>query len=325
MPSAYFFWKENIEMAINKYMKAALKAISYADINYKIERDVKELTGKNPMNDLRIDFERTVKINGEKTVPVVIYYPLTVTSNEVILFFHGGGWVSGTVESYARTCDLLGEMTGRRVVSVEYALAPEHPFPYAVEECYGVAKKLILGNSLFEAKPSDIILAGDSAGGNIAAAVSLMARDRGEFSINRQILIYPAVNNDHTENSQFESVRINGTDYLLTSKRLCEYLDMYASDPLDKYNPYFAPYIAKDLSDQPDTLIITAEFDPLRDEGEAYGEKLQKFGNYAEVHRIHDALHGFFSLPFRYSHVRQAYKIINEFLKTTQKGAADER
>ncbi|MBQ2915420.1 MAG: alpha/beta hydrolase [Clostridia bacterium] len=312
-------------MAINKYMRAALKALSYADIDYKLERNIKNLAGKNPMNDLRKDLKRTIKVKGKTPVPIAVYYPMTVISDEVILFFHGGGWVSGTVESYAKTCDILGEMTGRRVVAVDYALAPEYPFPYAVEECYGVARELILRNSLFDVKPSDVILAGDSAGGNIAAAVSLMARDRGEFSINRQILIYPAVNNDHTENSQFESVRTNGTDYLLTSKRLCEYLDMYASDPLDKYNPYFAPYIAKDLSDQPDTLIITAEFDPLRDEGEAYGEKLKEFGNYAEVHRIHDALHGFFSLPFRYPHVRQAYKIINEFLKNTEKGAADER
>ena len=154
-----------------------------------------------------------------------------------------------------------------------------------------------------------------------AAAVSLMARDRGEFSVKKQILLYPAVYNDHTENSPFESVRTNGTGYLLTSKKICEYLDMYAADPLDKYNPYFAPYLAKDLSNQPDTLIITAEFDPLRDEGEAYGEKLLEFGNYAEAHRIPDALHGFFSLPYKYSHVKKAYELINKFLnRNTEKG-----
>lgn len=300
-------------MAINKFMKAALKALSYGDLDYKIERDIKNLASKNPMIGLHIDIERIVT-RGERKIPVAIYYPVKATSNEVILFFHGGGWVTGNVDSYAATCDLLGEQTGRRVVSVDYALAPEFPFPHAVEDCYAVAKELILGDSFFEAKPSDIILAGDSAGGNIAAAVSLMARDRGEFKINRQILIYPAVNNDHSENSEFESVRTNGTDYLLTSKKICDYLDMYESDKMDRYNPYFAPYIAKDLSDQPDTLIITAEFDPLRDEGEAYGEKLKQFGNYAEIHRIGDALHGFFSLPFRYSHVRQAYKYINGFL-----------
>ncbi len=307
-------------MAINKFMKAALKAMSYADIDYKIERGVKKLAGKNPINGLHTDFERVIERDGRK-ITVAVYYPVEATSGDVILFFHGGGWVSGSVDSYARTCDMLGEKTGRRVVSVEYALAPEYPFPHAVEDCYAVAKELFCGNTFFEAKPSEIILAGDSAGGNLAAAVSLMARDRGDFDVKKQILIYPAVYNDHTENSPFESVRTNGTDYLLTSKKICEYLDMYAADPLDKYNPYFAPYLAKDLTNQPDTLIITAEFDPLRDEGEAYGEKLLQFGNYAETHRISDALHGFFSLPYKYSHVKQAYELINCFLsRNTGKG-----
>ena len=306
-------------MAINKLMRAALKALSYADIDYKLERDVKKLKSKNTITGLHIDLTKIIQRDGRR-VPVAIYYPENAISNEVILFFHGGGWVSGDVESYAATCNLFGEITGRRVVSVDYALAPEFPFPHALEDCYTVAKELFLGD-FFEAKPSDIILSGDSAGGNLAAAVSLMARDRGEFKINKQILIYPAVYNDHTENSPFDSVRTSGTDYLLTSKKVDEYMDMYAADPLDKYNPYFAPYISKDLSNQPDTLIITAEFDPLRDEGEAYGEKLKQFGNYAESHRISDGLHGFFSLPYTYGQVRQTYKIINEFLdRNKEKG-----
>ena len=313
-------------MAINKFMRAALKAMSYAEIDYKIERGVKKLAGKNPINGLHTDLEKIIERDGRK-IMVAIFYPVKVTSDEVILFFHGGGWVSGNIDSYARTCDMLGEKTGRRVVSVEYALAPERPFPHAVEDCYTVTKELFCGDGFFEARPSDIILAGDSAGGNLAAAVSLMARDRKEFKINRQILIYPAVYNDYTENSPFESVRTNGTEYLLTAKKLRDYIDMYASDPLDKYNPYFAPYLAKDLSDQPDTLIITAEFDPLRDEGEAYGQKLILFGNYAEIHRIKDALHGFFSLPYKYIHVKKTYEFINEFLNknTEERKKADER
>ena len=107
-------------MAINKFMKAALKALSYGDLDYKIERDIKNLASKNPMTGLHIDIERTV-IRGERKIPVAIYYPVKATSNEVILFFHGGGWVTGNVDSYAATCDLLGEQTGRRVVSVDYA------------------------------------------------------------------------------------------------------------------------------------------------------------------------------------------------------------
>lgn len=120
--------------------------------------------------------------------------------------------------------------------------------------------------------PDQITLIGDSAGGNLAAVVSLMARDRGEFLPRQQILLYPATNNDHTENSPFDSVRTNGKGYLLTSKRMVDYMALYRSSDEDLQNPYYAPILCSDLSDQPRTLIITAEFDPLRDEGEAYGE-----------------------------------------------------
>ena len=142
-----------------------------------------------------------------------------------------------------------------------------------------------------------------------------MARDRGEFFPKRQILLYPATNNDHTENSPFESVRTNGKGYLLTSKRMVDYMALYRSSDEDLQNPYYAPIISKDLSHQPKTLIITAEFDPLRDEGEAYGRKLSEAGNIVEIHRIHDALHGFMSLNPSFKHVKKAYRYINNFLK----------
>lgn len=118
----------------------------------------------------------------------------------------------------------------------------------------------------------------------------------------------------HDETSPFPSIRENGTDYLLTAKRLCDYMDLYAPEPRSRNSPYFAPLLAKDLTNQPDTLLITAEYDPLRDEGEAYGEALRAAGNYVEVHRMPDALHGFFALPPSYTQVRECYDIINHFL-----------
>lgn len=308
-------------MAINRFMKAALKAISYANIDYKGDRTVKNNVFIPVLGRIHSDVTRLIELDGRR-VEVTLYYPGETDSNEVLLFFHGGGWVSGSVNSYAGTCAMLSRYTGRRVVSVEYRLAPEFPFPYAADDCYTAAKKLIMDGTFFEVRPDDVILIGDSAGGNLAAAVSLMARDRGEFKINSQILLYPAVYNDHTESSPFPSVRENGTDYLLTSKRICEYMDLYGQSEEDKTNPYFAPYIAENLSVQPDTLIITAEFDPLRDEGEAYGKKLADAGNYAEIHRIPDALHGFFSLPARYTHVKQALGYINAFLGREQPDAS---
>ena len=208
----------------------------------------------------------------------------------------------------------MAKLTDRSVVSVDYRLAPEYRFPAAPEDCYAVAREIFLDLSLFGMRADQITLIGDSAGANLAAAVSLMARDRGEFLPRSQILIYPATAADHTENSPFPSVRENGTDYLLTSKRICEYMELYQSGPEDCENPYFAPLAAEDFSNQPQTLILTAEYDPLRDEGEAYGEALKRAGVPVEMHRIPDALHGFFSLPPRFAQVQKAYGYINRFL-----------
>lgn len=142
-----------------------------------------------------------------------------------------------------------------------------------------------------------------------------MARDRGEFMPQQQILIYPAVNSDYSESSPFPSVQENGTDFLLTRQKLCQYLEYYQGTEADRLNPYFAPILAQDLSRQPRTLILTAQFDPLRDEGEAYGERLREAGNEVEIHRIKDALHGFFALGIKYYHVQESFTLINQFLK----------
>ena len=116
-------------------------------------------------------------------------------------------------------------------------------------------------------------------------------------------------------NSAFDSVKENGSDYLLTAGKMQDYIDLYARNEEDKMNPYFAPYIAEDVSNQPDTLILTCEFDPLRDEGEAYGERLKEAGNHVEIHRIKDALHGYFALGIRSLHVQESFEYINHFLE----------
>ena len=137
----------------------------------------------------------------------------------------------------------------------------------------------------------------------------------GDFIPRRQILIYPAVNNCYTEESPYKSVQENGRDYLLTAVKMEDYLKLYESSPEDRMNPYFAPLMEKDLSNMPDTLILTAEFDPLRDEGEEYGRRLKEAGNYVEVHRIPNALHGFFALGIRFLHVQESFEYINHFLE----------
>ena len=303
-------------MAINKSMRKVLKALSFDGIEVEASRHLANLKAIDPMKI----FHRTIdgKIYNEGyEVPVRVYLPREKETDglPVMLFFHGGGWVTESIDNYERICARLANATGQYVVAVEYRLAPEDKFPAGLEDCYAVAKTLYSGDFMLNIKPENITLIGDSAGGNLCAALSLMARDCGEFMPKRQILIYPATYNDYTENSPFPSVKENGTDYLLTAGKMQDYIDLYARNEEDKKNPYFAPYIAEDLTNQPDTLILTCEFDPLRDEGEAYGKRLKEAGNYVEIHRIKDALHGYFALGIKQLHVQESFTYINEFLK----------
>ena len=303
-------------MAINKAMKLAMKALSYSDQDLEHYRKLMNLKTIDPFKKFYDTSDKKI-FNGDYQIPVRIYRTKkhkSVKDIPVILFLHGGGWVSESVETYNRVCKNLADKTNHVVVSVDYRLAPEYKFPTALEDCYAVAKVLFLNNDL-NISPENITLVGDSAGGNLAAALSLLARDRGEFMPKRQILIYPCVNSDFSDETPYRSIIENGTDYLLTRKNMLDYVNMYKSCDNDLQSPYFAPILAKDFSNQPKTLIVTAEFDPLRDEGEAYGKKLREAGNEVEIHRIPDALHGFFALSTRYFHVKQLYRYMNEFLK----------
>ena len=297
-------------------MRAALRAITSLEPDvkktYKMARQLELLTAR--LRGLPSDYlmwDRTVRC-GDHEVPVRLFVPDRGRS-PLLLFFHGGGWVTGGIENYTGVCADLATATGCTVASVDYRLAPEHKFPAAPEDCYAVARAFFLGHVPGVA-PEEIVLMGDSAGGNLAAAVSLMARDRGEFSPRRQILAYPSTWNDHTENSPFASIRENGTDYLLTSKRIESFIELYRSSDADLQNPYFAPLLATDFSRQPDTLLITAAYCPLRDEGEAYGEKLREAGAEVTIARLPNALHAFLMLPPRFEHVQQAYALIREFM-----------
>lgn len=302
-------------MAINKAMRKVLKALSFDGIEVEASRHLANLKALDPM---RI-FHKTIdyKIyNGTHEIPVRIYLPGEEIEHKypVLLFFHGGGWVTESIDNYERICARMASATNHIVVSVEYRLAPEYPFPTGLEDCYAAAKAVYTNKFILNVHPDDITIIGDSAGGNLAAAVSLLAKERGEFMPRQQILIYPAVNNDYTETSRFPSVHENGKDFLLTAGKMQDYIDLYARDESDKQSPYFAPILQKDLTGQPRTLIITAEFDTLRDEGEAYGKALEEAGNEVEVHRIKDALHGFFALGIKYFHVQESFEIMNHFL-----------
>lgn len=310
---------------MTKAMRAVLQALSYGNIEVEAARRLADLKKLDPMRIFGKKLDTEI-YNDTYKVPVRLYFPdeklmtdeKPVTVERAILFFHGGGWTTESVETYDRVCSRMAQSTSRLVISVEYRLAPEHKFPTGFEDCYAVAKAVYGGQVLPGIDPDQITVMGDSAGGNLAAAVCMRARDTGEFSPKRQVLIYPALYNCYTEESPYESVQTNGTGYLLTSVKMEDYVRLYARTEEDRQNPYFAPLLAKDFSQLPDTLILTAEFDPLRDEGEDYGQKLRAAGCRVRVERIRGALHGYFALGIQHLYVQESFRHINRFLSVEQ-------
>lgn len=301
-------------MIIGEMGRAVLAAASSVATrltdHYLLERRLKAALGRPPLFHPR---DRRVVTAGHD-VPIHLFFPETRGPHGVLLFFHGGGWVTGDTGSYGAVCRAMSHITDRTVVSVDYRLAPENPFPAGLSDCYTVAEEFYTHPSRWGVRSRDIVLIGDSAGANLCAAVSLLARDRGDFLPTAQILIYPALYNDYSEASPYPSVRENGEGYILTAKRLRDYMNYYAS-PENRQSPYVAPLLSGDLSRQPPTLVFSAEFDPLRDEGEAYAAALRGAGNQAQLYRVPGALHGYFSLSPKVPIVRMTYGKINRFLR----------
>lgn len=313
---------------MTKAMRALLTALSFGNIDVESARRIADLKKLDPMRIFlkKLDIEI---YNGDYKVPVRLYFHDERSMEDdrpglsVILFFHGGGWTTESVETYDRVCARMAQSTGQTVVSVEYRLAPEHRFPTGFEDCYAAARAMFAGHILPETDPERITVMGDSAGGNLAAAVCMRARDTKDFSPRRQILIYPALNNCYTEESPYESVRTNGTGYILTSVKMEDYVKLYERTPADRENPYFAPLMAENFSGLPDTLILTAELDPLRDEGEEYGRRLKDAGCRVHVERIRGALHGYFALGIQHLYVQESFEHINRFLQIEAGGVKE--
>jgi acetyl esterase len=224
-------------------------------------------------------------------VPVRVYTPHGSPPFPVVVWFHGGGWVLGSIEEHETVCRQLCEGAGAVVVSVGYRLAPEHRFPAAAEDCYAATVWAAAHAAELGGDAGRLAVAGDSAGGNLAAVVALMARDRGGPPLRFQLLVYPVT--DGTMGSS--SMRENGEGYFLTAEAMRWFWDHYAPDPADRSNPYAAPLAAADLAGLPPALVITAEFDPLRDEGETYGARLREAGVPVAVSRYDGMIHGFFT------------------------------
>jgi acetyl esterase len=226
-------------------------------------------------------------------VPVRLYAPPGAGPWPLLVWVHGGGWVIGDVPSYDALCRRLALAVPAIVVSVEYRRAPEHKFPAAAEDAYAATCALAEGAAALGADPARVAVGGDSAGGNLSAVVSLMARDRGGPRLAHQLLVYPVT--DATFDTP--SYRDNAEGYLLTRDMMQWFWNHYLPTPADGANPYASPLRAADLAGLPPATVITAEFDPLRDEGEAYAARLGAAGVPVRVSRYDGMIHGFFAMP----------------------------
>ena len=220
---------------------------------------------------------------------VRVYWPHGNGPFAVCLYFHGGGWVLNNIDTHDDVARRLAEASGCVVVSVDYRLAPEHRYPAAVEDAYTALRWIVARADELQIDPNKIAVSGDSAGGNIAAAVCLMTRDRSGPAIAYQVLIYPITDCD----LERPSYRENAEGYFLTTAQMRWFWQHYVRSADQMSEPYASPLRASTLKGLPPALILTAEFDPLRDEGEAYGEALQKAGIAAEVVRYEGLIHAF--------------------------------
>lgn len=226
-------------------------------------------------------------------IPVRIYTPEGIGPFPVLVFFHGGGWVICDLDTHDEACRSLANGTPCIVVSVDYRLAPEHKFPAAVEDCYAATQWVASNAASLNGDPSRIAVGGDSAGGNLTAVIAQLARDRGEPSLVFQLLIYPATN----FNSDTPSSRENADGYFLTRDDMIWFMNHYLNSPDDRNSPLASPALAADLSGLPPALVITAEYDPLRDEGEQYGQMLKEAGVPVTISRYNGMIHGFVTFP----------------------------
>jgi acetyl esterase len=224
------------------------------------------------------------------SVRLRVYRPTNDPSLPGLVFFHGGGWVRGSLATHDVLCRSLANAAECVVVSVDYRLAPEHPFPAAIDDAWAATRWVAANAAQLGIDPNRLAIGGDSAGGNLSAAVTLLAREQGGPKLVYQVLIYPVVD----YNLETQSYRDCAEGYILTREAMIWYWKLYLADVEANADDVRAsPMRARDLGTLPPALVVTAEYDPLRDEGRAYADRLQADGSPAEYREYPGLLHGF--------------------------------
>ena len=246
-------------------------------------------------------------------IPVRIYTPVEAESYGLLIYFHGGAFFSGSIETHDGVARALAAETGCRVISVGYRLAPDAPYPAGLDDCYAVLRWAAERGDALRWDGDVLAVAGDSSGGTFAAAVAGRARDDGFDGITQQILFYPSLDLDF-DVERYASLRENARGYGLETAGLKPWNSFYLDSGADPADPLVSPIKRADLGGLPPALIVTAEYDPLRDEAELYGERLREAGVPVTVSRYDGAGHGFaqhFSwIPEYYAAFREAGRFV---------------
>ena len=255
-----------------------------------------ESAERTPRRPVKIAGTRDLLLPGpESELPARLYTPLGAAQAPeggwpLTVFYHGGGFVAYSLETHDQVCRELCGGANTAVLSVDYRLAPEHKFPAPVDDAYAAFVWAAGHAAELGADAAKLAVAGDSAGASLCIAVTQRARDENGPAITAQLLIYPATDFVNTE--RYPSRRENGKDYFLTEERMKFFGEMYLADAAHGAHPHVSP-INADLKTLPPALVMTAEFDPLRDEGLAYAEALKAAGNRAENLPGPGMIHGF--------------------------------
>ncbi len=248
-------------------------------------------------------------------VPVRLYAASTGLALPILLYLHGGGWVIGSIESHDDVCRRLAQAAGCLVVSVEYRLAPEHPFPAALDDCQAALAWVAAHGAELGGDPARLAVGGDSAGANLAAVLAQNATARGGPRLALQLLVYPVVDND----LERPSYHAHGTGYVLTRAGMAWFFDHYLADPAQGADPRVSPLRATRFAGLPPALVLLAEYDVLLDEGEAYARALKAAGVPVTLKHYPGTIHGFLGMTVT-APARQAISDAGEALKTALTG-----
>lgn len=273
-------------------MLASMGGLDFGPVSAP-EARARMLAMRAPIDLEPVGSTRDISIPGPAGgIPARVYTPAGAGPFPVLAWFHGGGWVLGDLDGYDATCCLLTNRAKCVVVSVDYRLAPEAKFPAAADDCYAATKWIAANASALNVDASRIAVGGDSAGGNLAAVVSQMIRDSGGPALAHQLLVYPVTDRNYGT----VSYRDNAEGYFLTRASMEWFWNHYLNHDSEATNPYAAPLQASSLTGLPSATVITAEYDPLRDEGEAYAAKLSAAGVPTVSTRYDGMFHGFFNM-----------------------------